>query len=54
MGFGQYSRRMLAERRRVLGCDLDAGHLDELKNSVSSPLLETLCLDLEEPEPSLA
>ena len=54
VGFGQYTRRMLAERRCVLGCDLVAGHLDELKKSTSSPLLEALRLDLEEREPSRA
>jgi SAM-dependent methyltransferase len=54
VGFGQYTRRLLAERRRVLACDLDAGHLRELGISASSPMLETLRLDLEEPGPSLA
>jgi SAM-dependent methyltransferase len=52
VGFGQYTRRMLAERRRVLGCDLDAGHLLELRRSTDSPLLETQRLDLEAPEPA--
>ena len=50
VGFGQYTRRMVAEKRSVLGCDLDAGHLDALRASVPSPLLETQHLDLEEPE----
>lgn len=50
VGFGQYTRKMLAEQRRVLGCDLDAGHLSELRGSVSSPLLEIQHLDLEAPE----
>src|SRR5208283_1194997 len=54
VGFGQYSRRMLADRRRVLGCDLDTGHLAELRNLAPSPLLETQRLDLEEPEASRA
>src|SRR5580693_4141485 len=54
VGFGQYTRRLLAERRHVLACDLDAGHLRELGISVASPLLETLSLDLEEPAPGLA
>ena len=49
VGFGQYTRRMLAEDRRVLGCDLDEGHLRELRDSTPSPLLETQRLDLEEP-----
>ena len=52
VGFGQYTRRMLAENRSVLGCDLDSGHLDDLRRSVSSPLLLTLRLDLEAPEPA--
>ena len=52
VGFGQYTRRMLVEQRRVLGCDLDAGHLQELRASAASPLLETLQLDLESPEPA--
>ncbi len=52
VGFGQYTRRMLAEQRGVLGCDLDAGHLADLKNSTSSSLLATLRLDLEDPGPS--
>jgi SAM-dependent methyltransferase len=50
VGFGQYTRRMLGEGRRVLGCDLDAGHLEELRASAASPFLQTLRLDLEEPE----
>jgi SAM-dependent methyltransferase len=49
VGYGQYSRRMLAERRRVLGCDLDAGHLRALQDSAATGLLETLRLDLEAP-----
>jgi SAM-dependent methyltransferase len=49
VGFGQYTRRMLAEGRRVLGCDLDEGHLRDLRESAHSRLLETLRLDLEEP-----
>ena len=49
VGFGQYTRRMLADNRRVLGCDLDEGHLKELRDSTSSPLLETQCLNLENP-----
>jgi SAM-dependent methyltransferase len=49
VGFGQYTRRMLADNRRVLGCDLDEGHLKELRVSTSSPLLETACLNLENP-----
>src|SRR5271169_6290805 len=48
VGFGQYTRRMLAERRRVFGCDLDAGHLEAHRTSAQSPLLETQRLDLEE------
>jgi SAM-dependent methyltransferase len=52
VGFGQYTRRMLGEGRRVLGCDLDEGHLRELRESTASPLLETLRLDLEEPAPA--
>jgi len=54
VGFGHYTKRMLSEGRRVLGCDLDAGHLDELRRSAGSPLLETLRLDLEEPGPARA
>lgn len=54
VGFGQYTRRMLEEKRRVLGCDLDTGHLDELRASTASPLLETQRLDLENPEPARA
>jgi len=54
VGFGQYTRRMLAERRRVLGCDLDTGHLEALRTSAPSPLLETQRLNLEEPEASRA
>jgi SAM-dependent methyltransferase len=50
VGFGQYTRRMLEEGRRVLGCDLDAGHLADLRSSIDSPLLETHRLDLEDPE----
>ncbi len=50
VGFGQYTRRMIAEGRRVLGCDLDAGHLEALRLSAPSPSLETLRLDLEAPE----
>ncbi len=49
VGFGQYTRRLLAEGRHVLACDLDAGHLRALGISAASPLLETLRLDLEEP-----
>lgn len=49
VGFGQYTRRMLAEGRHVLGCDLDAGHLQELRASAPSAQLETLQLDLEAP-----
>jgi SAM-dependent methyltransferase len=52
VGFGQYTRRMLADGRRVLGCDLDAGHLEALRLSSGSPLLETLRLDLQSPEPA--
>jgi|CZKI01.1.fsa_nt_gi 2-polyprenyl-3-methyl-5-hydroxy-6-metoxy-1,4-benzoquinol methylase len=54
VGFGQYTRRMLAEKRRVLGCDLDTGHLETLRMSSPSPSLETQHLDLEEPETSRA
>jgi SAM-dependent methyltransferase len=54
VGFGHYTRRMLSEGRRVLGCDLDAGHLEDLRRSAASPLLETLRLDLEEPGASRA
>ena len=54
VGFGHYTRRMLSDGRRVLGCDLDSGHLDELRRSAGSPLLETLRLDLEEPGPARA
>ena len=54
VGFGQYTRRMLAEGRGVLGCDLDEGHLRELRASSPSELLATLRLDLEEPEPARA
>jgi len=50
VGFGQYTRKMLAEQRQVLGCDLDLGHLQELRTSVSSPLLEIQRLNLEAPE----
>jgi SAM-dependent methyltransferase len=50
VGFGQYTRRMLDENRRVLGCDLDEVHLRELRDSTPSPLLETQALDLEKPE----
>ena len=52
VGFGQYTRRLLAEGRGVLGCDLDAGHLEALRISAPSGSLETLRLDLEDPEPS--
>ncbi len=54
VGFGQYTRRMLADERLVLGCDLDAGHLAELRKSASSPRLDTLRLDLEDPQPARA
>jgi SAM-dependent methyltransferase len=54
VGFGQYTRRMLSDQRRVLGCDLDPGHLEELGRSAQSPLLETQRLDLEEPGPARA
>jgi len=54
VGYGQYTRRMVSERRRVLGCDLDAGHLGRLRDSVASPMLETLHLDLGQPEPARA
>jgi SAM-dependent methyltransferase len=54
VGFGQYTRRMIAEQRRVLGCDLDAGHLEALRSSDPTPLLETQRLDLEDPETSRA
>ena len=54
VGFGQYTRRMLAEGRCVLGCDLDDGHLRELRASSPSALLQTQRLDLEEPEPARA
>lgn len=54
VGFGQYTRRMLAGRRRVLACDLDAAHLGQLRGAVDSPLLETMRLDLENPEPARA
>ena len=54
VGFGHYTRRMLSEGRSVLGCDLDEGHLRDLRASVSSPLLETLRLDLCAPEPARA
>ncbi len=54
VGFGHYTRRMLAEQHRVLAADLDIGHLEALSNSAPSPLLETLRLDLEEPAPSRA
>src|SRR5208283_5032182 len=54
VGFGQYTRRLLAEQRHVLGCDLDTGHLDALRISAQSPLLATQRLDLEEPEASRA
>jgi SAM-dependent methyltransferase len=52
VGFGQYTRRMLADGRHVLGCDLDTVHLEALRGSSPSPLLETLQLDLERPEAS--
>jgi SAM-dependent methyltransferase len=54
VGYGQYTRRLLSERRRVLGCDLDEGHLGTLRASAASPLLETLHLDLEKPEAARA
>ena len=54
VGFGQYTRRMLADGRRVLGCDLDEGHLRELRDSDGTALLETLRLDLDEPGPARA
>jgi SAM-dependent methyltransferase len=54
VGFGQYTRRLLADGRRVLGCDLDAGHLEALGASCPSPFLETLRLDLEGPAPARA
>jgi len=54
VGFGQYTRRMLAEGRSVLGCDLDAGHLQELQASTPSSRLETVRLDLESPETARA
>jgi SAM-dependent methyltransferase len=54
VGFGQYTRRMLAEGRRVLGCDLDMGHLEQLRSSTPSPLLEVQQLDLDGPEPARA
>ena len=54
VGFGQYTRRMLAGQRRVLGCDLDTGHLQELRASTPSPFLETQRLDLESPEAARA
>lgn len=49
VGYGQYTRRMLAGPRRVLGCDLDPGHLSALRRSTGSTSLETLQLDLESP-----
>lgn len=49
VGYGQYTRRMIGEGRRVLGCDLDPGHLDDLQRASASPLLLTLRLDLEDP-----
>ena len=52
VGFGQYTRRMLAEGRAVLGCDLDEGHLGDLRASSPTALLQTLRLDLEDPEPA--
>jgi len=51
VGYGQYTRRMLAQGRRVLGCDIDSGHLEELRASAASALLETRRLDLEAPGP---
>jgi SAM-dependent methyltransferase len=51
VGYGQYTRRMLAENRSVLACDLDRRHLGELVASLPGASLKILCLDLENPEP---
>lgn len=54
VGFGQYTRRMLSQQHQVLGCDLDAGHLADLRRSSPSPLLQTLQLDLDKSEQSIS
>ncbi|HEY1791622.1 MAG TPA: methyltransferase [Opitutaceae bacterium] len=54
VGYGQYSRRILAEGRRLLACDIDEGHLRELKQAADTPMLATLRLDLESPEEARA
>lgn len=50
VGFGQYSRKIIAGEKALLGCDIDVGHLEELKNNSVSPLLQTLYLDLCAPD----
>lgn len=52
VGFGQYTRRMLGEGRRVLACDIEPGHLDALRASTPSSNLQTVRLDLEAPGPA--
>lgn len=54
VGFGQYTRRMLDEGRRVLACDVEAGHLESLRASTRSANLQTGRLDLEAPEEARA
>jgi SAM-dependent methyltransferase len=54
VGFGQYTRRMLAEKRSVLACDLDPRHLEELGASLPGASLKMLRLDLEDPGPQRA
>lgn len=49
VGYGQYTRKMIADGRHVLGCDLDENHIDDLRKSISSDLLELLRLDLNSP-----
>jgi SAM-dependent methyltransferase len=50
VGFGHYTRRMLADGRHVLACDLEPGHLEDLRTSTQSALLQIQRFDLEEPQ----
>ncbi len=49
VGTGQYTRRMLAEGKSVMGADISIAALDLLRKSVSSPLFQTLHMDLTDP-----
>jgi SAM-dependent methyltransferase len=54
VGFGQYTRRILESGRQVLGCDLDPGHLRDLRALLPVGGLQLQVLDLEAPEPARA